>query len=157
VVLAEGVTDEQQLMPEGLSYGKLAARLGLDAQEDVPIDTGAHIIEGADIDLAEFSPSTLELLRAISRVIRAEDLAAASLAYQQLSELTARPETVQTALAEIIELRNEHLLEHIGDALGEYRHVIVPWGAAHMPAIEQAIFELGFELSETRERDVIQF
>jgi hypothetical protein len=157
IVLAEGVTDEQQLMPEGLSYGRLAEQLGLDAQEDVSIDTGAVTIESADVDLSEFSPGTVELLRAISRVLQAESLADAFLAYREVSELTADPEAVSTAMFEIIELRNQRLIEHLDLALESYTHVLVPWGAAHMPAFEEALAELGFELSETRERPVIEF
>ncbi len=157
VVLAEGVSDDQQLIPEGISYGKLASRLGLDAQEQVPIDTGAHLVEPADIDLSELSASTVDLLRTISRLIQADDPASASRAYRELSQLTSRPETVSTALNEILELRNQRLMQHITGALGEYSHVIVPWGAAHMPGLEQAIVELGFELSRTEERRLLRF
>jgi hypothetical protein len=46
---------------------------------------------------------------------------------------------------EVLGLRNEHLTRELERALTEYERVVVPWGALHLPAIEQAVLDWGFE------------
>jgi hypothetical protein len=41
--------------------------------------------------------------------------------------------------------------------LEHYDTVIIPWGAMHMPAIESAVFEQGFESGAARERLSLDF
>ncbi len=41
-------------------------------------------------------------------------------------------------------MRNAHLEGEIERALGEYEHVVVPWGALHLPSVEQTVLSWGF-------------
>ena len=68
-------------------------------------------------------------------------------------EVSERPEVVVAAQHDIFDLRNALLLDHIAEATTEFDHVIVPWGALHLPDIEAAILDDGFEPTErTRHR-----
>ena len=54
------------------------------------------------------------------------------------------PEQLQAFQAEVVGLRNRHLVKEIEGAVGEFDHVVVPWGALHLPEIEQAVLAMGF-------------
>ena len=44
--------------------------------------------------------------------------------------------------------RNGNLLREIDAALADYRRVVVPWGALHLPEIERGVVERGFRLEQ---------
>jgi hypothetical protein len=60
-------------------------------------------------------------------------------------EAQDEPEMWQTLTEDILDRRNENLVAAIDSNLGEYALIVVPWGALHLPAIEDAIFARGFE------------
>ena len=97
----------------------------------------------ADVDLEDFDPLTIEWLQWVSRLWASDDLLAA---LQELLAYSAENERQLTVVEnDILHMRNEHLLAEVERALGEYQNVVVPWGALHLPFIESAILERGFE------------
>lgn len=154
VVLAEGVSDEGGRLTSALHYGKAAAAIGLAPQEDLE----SYLIEGegpdavapewpvvrrADIDASELTPETIEMVRWASDVWGAEDLPSAL----QIMLRGARemgPERSRAFFADVVERRNQHLIGELERALGEYRRVVVPWGALHLPGIEETVLSWGY-------------
>ena len=72
-------------------------------------------------------------------------------------ESLSTPEAVHALMADIFDERNEHLLTELASALDETDVVVVPWGAAHMPAIEDALVAQGFEVGGWRTRVVVRW
>jgi hypothetical protein len=151
VVLEEGVTDEQGLLASGLSYSNVADALGLQMQANAAsyLDGGDSSqmrawphFRHADVDTAFFSPSTLEFIEHAGRVWGAPDFASG---LDEFLRVSGEKGEVQILLDEVVKGRNAHLLGEIEDALVDYRRIIVPWGALHLPEIEAAIVAIGFE------------
>ena len=155
VVLAEGLTDREGLLSDAVEYGRAAEALGLSRQRDLRdylVDSGDPDaprpawpeIRHADVDASAFSPETLEWLRWATGVWSAPDLRSALAALLESARETT-PEQLTAFQRDILDRRNEHLIGELDAVLGDYRRVIVPWGALHLPAVEQAVVERGFE------------
>ena len=167
VVLEEGVTDEQGLLPREPHLEPLALELGLDLQPraaamiggsaDGEAEDGALQIEHADVDLSVFRPSTLEFLRLGLRLTAAPSDAAARRALQALVEGPDARDVYAGLIEDVIELRNRHLLERIDEALERHPRVIVPWGALHLAGVEAGLFERGFELASSEPRSFLPY
>jgi hypothetical protein len=155
IVLAEGVSDRESRLSAPLEYGHAARALGLAPQEDLrdyltdpedPEQTPPEwpVVRHADVDTSVFSPTTIAWIRWASGIWDAPDLATA------LSEIVdgvrgRDPAELAAFQAEILDLRNEHLARELERALTEYQRVVVPWGALHLPGIEQVVLGWGFE------------
>jgi hypothetical protein len=160
IVLAEGVTDEDVILEAPLSYESFAAVLGLEQQRTLTDYLGEAYNEGAsewpviqyaDMDLREFSPETQAFLERIGRALNSDRMAQAM--QQMVADYADRPEVLRTVEQDIIHRRNRHLLDEMTLALADYRRLVVPWGALHLPYIEEAITGWGFEpASSTRHR-----
>ena len=161
VVLEEGVTDDQRILERTLSYDKVALGLGLETQGSVSEFFGAEPGEvlpewphtrHVDVDVSDFSPDTRKFLEDAASVWQADDPVAAFL------ELMARPmskEAIASIQYDIVDRRNEVVIQGINDALPEYDRVIVPWGALHLPGIEAAVLEAGFTQTSASERRLV--
>jgi hypothetical protein len=168
VVLAEGVTDANGLLPGTRHLEPLAADLGLDLQPnveemmgaapDTPAGAGDAIeIEHADVDVSAFRPSTLELLRLAFR-LAAEPADAEARA--ELEALLGRPDAAEAYrgfLDDVLEKRNAHVLERIDAALERRPRAVVPWGALHLAGIEAGLFERGFVLASSEPRSFLPY
>lgn len=60
-------------------------------------------------------------------------------------------------LQDILVLRNQHLLEALDMALPEYQRVVIPWGAYHLPDIEEGLEQRGFTQTGERRHTLIPF
>jgi hypothetical protein len=114
------------------------------------------IVEVADVDASELSENSVEFVNALMAALGSGDLREAAGAMRPYFD-PARVDDAVAAIDELIELRNARLLEKLTVALGQYDHIIVPWGAAHMPGIERGVLDRGFELVERRPRRVVAF
>ncbi|MEL6348584.1 MAG: hypothetical protein AAFV53_36105, partial [Myxococcota bacterium] len=157
VVLAEGVGDKDGLLTgedgSGYSYGKVAERLNLSEQGAIASLTGIPV-QNADLDVSAFSEETLHIIQQIGQVLDAEDWPAFLAAFQEYSTSVGDdPETLERLMDDILTLRNGHLIEAIDDALETHRVLVLPWGAYHLPEIEQAVLDRGF--TETHEDNVL--
>lgn len=174
LLLAEGVSDRQGLLGARFSYGNLAGLLGLTSQEqfnfigrlieaeqlDQPSisEAGRLDILRADIDLQQFDPRTIEVLNAIgSRLLSSSSLSDGYRDFSQWAEQHMTPELNRIVMADLVQKRNRSVLSYLPKGLQHYRTLIIPWGALHMPGIETALKQQGFELQQSRERLSIDF
>jgi hypothetical protein len=154
-VLEEGVTDDEEILQTPLSYGGAAAALGLDDQaqlesyfedEDTRGDEPEPVFLHADVDVSSFAPETIEWLEQIAQTFASDDLWSAFREFGAWS--SARADEWPIVRNDLFAHRNEHLLARLDEALVDYPHVVVPWGAAHLPAIEDAVLKRGFVQTE---------
>ncbi len=163
IVLEEGVSDETRALEGSLSYDRLARSLGLHAQRSIADYLSAAsgddetrvwpVIRNADVDARAFSPETVAYLELVAGVWNSDTPGAAFL--ELYRDTLEHPDRAQLFLHDVIELRNRHLLAEIQRALPMYDHVIVPWGALHLPEIERDVLERGFVLEDETRRQVV--
>ncbi len=178
VVLAEGVTDEKELLRNKFDYGKVAGFLGLTSQEkmlfagrvidpkelEAPRDkwktgkAGTPDILRADVDLSAFRPETMLFLDAIGRHLRENStVLEATVELNEWAEQNITPQMYEIIMDDILHRRNKVLLGHMDKALQRYDTVVVPWGALHMKEIEAEVLKRGFVLQEERKRMSVDF
>jgi hypothetical protein len=160
LILAEGVSDRDGLLREGLAYGNVARPLGLVVQPS--LEAAVAELEGgnadaargprvvrADLDLRDFSGETIAFLRALSYVLASADFATALERAREFSrDFDAQRST--RILRDLLERRNLHLIGVLDAALPEHASIVVPWGALHLPEIERALLERGFQRTGER-------
>lgn len=164
IVLTEGVSDDRGLFAEELSYGRVARALGLEAQgsvesqlEEVQIPDAPElpVVRRADVDFSDFAPETVEWLRWAARVWDSDE------PLRAVAELARRasqtPDTWRVVKRDILARRNEYLLREISRATEEYERVVVPWGALHLPFIEESILGWGFDERDRSRRRLISW
>ncbi|MBW2280601.1 MAG: hypothetical protein JRG82_07630 [Deltaproteobacteria bacterium] len=156
IILAEGMSDESGSLSGDLSYRGVARALGLQAQEDALEPADAHYVENADLDISALSPETIDLIDAAALFLVAEDPEQRAEAWARVNARVREPGMVERAADEVIGMRNRHLLGRIDASLEEFRHVVVPWGAAHMPQLERGVLARGFSLSGRESRTVVR-
>jgi len=173
VVLLEGVTDDKGLLKSHFSYAKIAALLGLDAQEKSDFQREGKIASApgdsqsgkkqtveyrrADVDISIFQPLTLEFINALG-VILSNPTAATVLSVVEAPDSPfKKPDADAVVMHDIIDRRNDHLLSEIDGALQTSQTVIVPWGALHLPTIEAGLKTRGFTETSRVSRPVIHF
>jgi hypothetical protein len=153
VVLAEGVSDRSERLSGSLHYGRAAQALGLAPQQDfnsyLSEEGGVEIpapewpvVRQADVDTSVFSPETIACIQWASEVWDSENLARAMAMI--LEGARERGRELEIFQSEVLGLRNAHLVGEIERALPEFDHVVVPWGALHLPEIERAVLGWGF-------------
>ena len=153
VILLEGVSDEQNLLTNKITYKRMANALGLSEQK-VTFAPGRGKSVAADVDVGQFSASTLDFLNLVmlfhSRGATPDNIS-------KLMQYTPPPGFEETLFDDLLTKRNQHLLNEIDAHLLVSDSIMVPWGAAHMPGLAREIQKSGFHLSETREVYVIRF
>ncbi len=174
VILTEGVTDRDRLLEHNFNYSKLAGVIGLSSQDKMQIDGNLVDLDDpdqaaqggrdkpdiawADIDLSRFDPQTIEFLNAIGRTLfSGKPVAQVFAEYTTWADENMTPERVTVVMTDILDKRNDAVIISLSKALQRYETIIIPWGAMHMPAIEAAVLEQGFEPGERKERMSLDF
>ncbi|MGC9940665.1 MAG: hypothetical protein ABSE48_02455 [Verrucomicrobiota bacterium] len=152
-ILMEGVTDEQNLLTNKISYKRMANSLGLAEQHEKFLPTRGKIVR-ADIDVDQFSTDTIALLNEVM-LIHTQGINPTNM--QALLQYSPPPNFDKELLSDLLLKRNQHLVEEIQDQLPQTKFIVVPWGVAHMPGIAKAIQKLGFRLETTEDYTVIRF
>jgi hypothetical protein len=173
VILAEGVTDHDRLLKTRFNYGNLAGLIGLNSQESMDLD--GHLVDldvpselgrdetrpdivRADIDLNRFNPKTVEFLNVLGRtVLGSKPLAQGLAEYTDWAQVNVTPEWLSGLLADILDKRNQVVIDTLQRSLQHYDTIVVAWGAMHMPAIQAAVLERGFVPGPKKERLVFAF
>jgi hypothetical protein len=150
-VLMEGVSDKEKLLENKVGYKQTAKELGLAEQQEVFKPKGELI--QADVDLSQFSKVSLEYLKK-TMVIHAKGISPETL---PLLMEPAPGDLPKRLLEDLLTQRNRHLLEVMEAQLKKSDHVIIPWGAAHMPGISEGVLEAGFRLQDTEDFVAIRF
>jgi hypothetical protein len=151
VVLMEGVSDNKKLLAPTRGYSKMAETIGVAEQQDAFKPKGRLV--AADVDMSEFSPATIEMLKN-AMLIHSQGITPETLPL--LTKPTPKGLERQL-LDDILTKRNRHVLRMIREHLPHSEEIIVPWGAAHMPGIAREIEKSGFRLGETRDYPAIRF
>jgi hypothetical protein len=169
LVLAEGVTDVQGLLPSlWQDLDPLAEDLGLALQPNVEDMIGEAPgaqealdelveVEHADLDLSAFRPTTVEILRLVFRILAEPGDGEARAELEALLAQPDGPDAWRDFLDDVLEKRNAHVLERIDEALERRPRVVVPWGALHLPGIEAGLYERGFELASSEPRSFLPY
>lgn len=153
IILMEGVTDENNLLTNGISYKRMANSLGLAEQHEAFAPERGEKVR-ADVDVSIFSTNTLGLLNLVM-LIHAKGV---NLDTVQKLTLYSQPANLQDeVLDDLVSKRNQHLLGELNARLSQTDCIIVPWGVAHMPGISKEILKAGFHLVETHDYTVISF
>lgn len=158
--LLEGVKDEKKLL-EKLSYDKLAEKLSLSEQgksfdPESAIKTqnkedNAKIIV-ADLDTSQFDKATVESLNKILKVLQFDDFVSVlSLLSGGDSEMITNGKTL---FNDILIKRNNHLFKILEDNRSDYEEIIIPWGALHLPDIENKLLANEYEFLEDGKKRV---
>ena len=153
IILLEGVTDNDNLLKHELTYQRMANSLGLTEQktEFAPVRGRPR---RADVDVADFSKGTIDFLNLVT-LIHSQGLKSEVL--KKLMQKSQDRLLTQRLWADLLTMRNDHLLKEIRSELPQSDILVVPWGAAHMRGLSEAIQKTGFQLSETREYTVVAF
>jgi hypothetical protein len=182
IVLAEGVTDDKNLLRNRLDYGRVAGFLGLTSQEKMhfrgkliapealdepqaPCRGGgekeqaspADILR-ADVDISAFRPPTILLLNTMGKLLQeTHSIVKGLLAINAWAEKNITREMNDVIMDDILYRRNREVIRYLGKALDRYDTVVIPWGAMHMKEIEEEVLKRGYRLQEERERVSIDF
>lgn len=151
VVLMEGVTDTEKSMNTHSNYGKMANALG--GVEQVKVFKPRGELVPADVDISTFSPATRELLKT-AMLLHAKGVTAETL---PILMKPTPPGLEKQLMDDILTKRNQHLLGVLKERLPSTDHIVVPWGAAHMPEIAREILKLGFRQTKTQDFVAIRF
>lgn len=153
VVLLEGVTDHKNLLKHELTYKRAATSLGLTEQHEEFVPTRGELRQ-ADVDVEEFSAGTIDVLN-LATLLHSKGWSVPILL--ELFQKCQRPLVAEQLQEDLLTKRNQHLLKEIETALLDSEHIVVPWGAGHMPGIAREIQKSGFVLGESREYTVVNF
>jgi hypothetical protein len=170
LILEEGVSDMQGLLPRTGYQEPLALALGLDAQppaaemlgpgagEDGEESAAATpALENADLDLSTFRPSTIEFLRLAFRLNADPADPEARRGLGALVRAHDSRELYGGLVEDVLTKRNEHLLARIDQALESHPRVVVPWGALHLAGVEAGLLARGFELASSEPRSFLPY
>jgi hypothetical protein len=153
VVLMEGVTDNNNLLTNRITYTRMATSLGLTEQHEEFHPAKAEIVM-ADVDVGQFTTNTIGFLNLVMLIhmkgLNAENLLKAL-------QFTPPPHFEEQLFDDLLGKRNRHVVGEIRARLPQSARLIVPWGVAHMPGIEAEIQASGFRLDGSREYAVIRF
>jgi len=153
IILLEGVTDTNHLLPNGISYKRMAKALGLSEQHE-QFAPGRGKAVRADVDVSIFTTNTLAVLN-LAMQLHTQGLKPEIL--QKLFLYPTPPDLPAELQDDLLGKRNRHLLDELQVRLAQADYIVVPWGVAHMPGISKAIQQEGFQLTETHDYMVIGF
>ena len=140
VILPEGVTDRKNLIRDGLDYSGPAESAGLSTQPSF-VEMSKLAFRPCDVDVSEFSESTLRDLNSISKCLKRWTAGDHAACLEELSQMR-RPD-LNLMKEDLLNKRNARVNEALKGALLEFKHIGIPWGAAHMPGIEDDILKMG--------------
>jgi len=153
IVLLEGVTDEQNLLTNKLTYKRAAKTLHLAEQhEDFNLQQGQLV--RADVDVHDFSSNTIAVLNLVA-LLHSQGLNAHNLLL--LAQFSPSEDVQQQLLSDLLLKRNQHVLQELFARLPDSDSFIIPWGAAHMAGLAREIEKSGFHLVGTRNFVAIRF
>ncbi len=153
VVLMEGVTDDNNLLTNRITYKRMATSLGLTEQHEEFHPLHAKIVM-ADVDVEQFRPTTIGFLNLVM-LIHGTGLSVENVL--RVLQFSPPPHFEERLFDDLLHKRNRHLLDELQVRLSQPAPIIVPWGVAHMPGIAAGIQASGFHLEETRDYRVIRF
>jgi len=153
IILMEGVTDENNLLTNKITYKRMAKSLGLAEQHEKFEPTRGKMVR-ADVDVDQFSRDTIDLLN-LAMLVHARGLTPDNV--RKFMQYSPPNHFEKELIDDLVKKRNRHVVEEIQSRLSQTDNIMVPWGVAHMPGIAVEIQKSGFRLDGTQEYMVIQF
>ena len=153
IILMEGVSDEQNLLTNRLSYQRTAASLGLAEQQQEFKPSRGRMVR-ADVDIAQFTTNTIDFLNLVT-LLQTKGINDETM--QKITQYVPPPGFHERLFHDLLEVRNRHLLGELRSRLAQSENFMIPWGAAHMPEIAREIQKSGFRLKGSQEYTVIRF
>jgi hypothetical protein len=183
VVLVEGVTDRKRLLGgQTLDYGRLAKLLNVTSQSDSAFSDriatelarqsagvgggrqepagpkGAGIyFRHADVDIESFHPKTIAFILAVMAIFQSNDLRELIGFLADPSSPIADAGAQEQVVEDILVARNQRLVAEIESSLEDYRCIVVPWGAMHLPEVESWLRARNFVQSGEVARKALGF
>jgi hypothetical protein len=182
VVLVEGVTDRKRLLGgRTLDYGRLAKLLNVTPQSEsvfsnqVAAEMGKQVPSGgtpgnavsangagiyykhADVDVESFHPQTIAFILAVIAIFQSNDIREFIGLLADPSSPIGNDDAQEQVMDDILFSRNQQLVTEIESSLKDYRRVVVPWGAMHLPEIESWLRDHDFVQSGEVERKALSF
>lgn len=178
VILAEGISDRNGLLTNGLRYNNAAHALGLESQDiferllregqendgakpqpgkpasktdappPAPKPRGPDIVR-ADVDASDFSPTTIKFLQRVGDFYASATMDEAMAKISKFGEDFTDADLEQV-MDDILHKRNLHVLGELDKQLLTHQVVFIPWGAEHMKELEPALKERGFTIVSSR-------
>lgn len=153
IILLEGVTDTNNLLRSSISYKRAAKSLGLAEQKDT-FEAAQGESWNADVDVSEFAPTTIELLQMVGVFHTGKPTPND---FIKIGMKGQDPKLVQSLFSDLLDKRNQSVLTAIKSAVKDKDFVVVPWGAAHMPGLSQALLDQGYRETGRRSFVAIAF
>ena len=182
VVLVEGVTDRKRLLGgRTLDYGRVAKLLNVTSQSEsvfsnrVTDEMGKQGLSGgtggqpggtngsgiyykhADVDVESFHPQTIAFILAVIAIFQSNDLRELIERLVDPSSPIANEGAQEQVMDDVLFSRNQRLVAEIESSLKDYRRVVVPWGAMHLPEIESWLRDHDFVQSGELHRKALGF
>ncbi len=171
VVLLEGVSDEKGILRKRLSYNGVADFIGITSQEKSTFTSQAigslraspeksrSPIEylHADLDISALQPQTVALVESLSALLASQSIQEALDHLQDKNSPLNDEEGMRLAMVDLIQTRNNHLLNTMRTALATTNLVIVPWGAMHLQDLQKELENMGFQEVSHKARLALSF
>lgn len=180
LVLVEGVSDRQGRLKGEFSYRRLARALGLEEQVEVqsawmsggaagqagataradaapvPSREQRPVIMRGDVDVSDLSDPTIRFLREVGEIYGSHSLWEAFRRLEATGERFTEKD-LSTVYADLIDRRNAALIAVFDREAPGHDMIVIPWGAEHMPGIEKALRERGYEVRSRRTLDAVRY
>ena len=151
----EEITDGSSAPPSASRAVGAGSEDGQNRNDRSQAATGPDIVS-ADVDISDFSETTIEFLNETAELYDSPSL---SVALERLQAISGRyPESaMDVVMADIVDKRDAYLLAEFDRLSDDYNAVIMPWGAMHMPGIESGILDRGYILESERFLPLIRY
>jgi len=183
LILTEGVADRNHILPadfaSGKTYERLAKLFGLESQKKATLGPSAPQVsptaptaappsptvadttsdpgvtwQNADIDVSDLKESHREMLVGMLTAMSSSDLTkllsskVATMTGEQLEDLLRNG---------LLGARNDAMMQRFNAMNADYSDIYIPWGAAHLPDVEQRLLALGYLKTSEASRPIVKF
>ncbi|MED5464997.1 MAG: hypothetical protein VX699_10110 [Myxococcota bacterium] len=159
LLLEEGVMDEKRLLQIKTGYARIAKATGLADQVNAfsPQDGWEATRKNADIDVQFFHPSSVTLLNELFAVYGGSGDTDSPSPILGALQQTHEREKYFRFFEDVLDQRNDHLLEQIDRHAPHHPVMVIPWGALHISAIARGLQDRGFVERESEKRVVLTY
>lgn len=170
LVLTEGVSDKNHIIPEdfanGKTYDRWAKLLGIEAQKPLhnaaPTDSlndeitpDSHVVwQNADMDVSDLSEAHRELLVKLLTLVSSADMT--QMFTSNIGNVNG-DQFEDLLINGLLHTRNNALMKRFNEMGSGFEEIYIPWGAAHLPDIEKRLLVLGYHKNGEIIRPVLKF
>ncbi len=121
-----------------------------------PVAPGRPTVLRADIDVSDFSDTTVKFLGEVGNIYASPSIWEA---FRRISAMDDRytDKDVAAIYGELIGKRNAQVLSVFDKEAPSHDEIVIPWGAEHMPGIEKALRDRGYTVQSRQALDVVRY